>query len=491
MADALVLFPHQLFESNAALARDRVVYLIEDELYFRQYAFHKQKLVLHRASMRMHEQFLRRRGRRTVYLDAAAAPDMAAAMQAVVHGQPHEIHYIDPVDDWLERRLHEAAGACGAKLVRHDTSMFLATLGFLHEHFDGRRRASMSSFYIAQRKALNVLVSDDRPVGGRWSFDTDNRQRFPKGRQAPALPLPATNPFVEEAKRYVDSHFPHNPGLAAEFRYAVTYEDARRWLHDFLTQRFAGFGPYEDAIVAGESVLFHSCLSHLLNTGLLTPDEVVRTALEHAGEHAVSINSLEGFIRQIIGWREYMRAAYIFKGRRQRSRNFWRHDRALPRSFWSAQTGIEPLDAVIARVLRHAYAHHIERLMLLANFMLLAEIDPDHVYRWFMELFIDAYDWVMVPNVYGMALYADGGLITTKPYVAGSNYIRKMSDFRRGAWCAAWDGLFWRFLHRHREFFRANARLGVLVQQLERMDHERLETHLRNAENLLAHTLVA
>jgi deoxyribodipyrimidine photolyase-related protein len=180
-----------------------------------------------------------------------------------------------------------------------------------------------------------------------------------------------------------------------------------------------------------------------------------------------------------------MRASYMLQGRAQRSRNFWQHDRPLPASFWTGRTGIDPVDTVVGRVLRHAYAHHIERLMVLANFMNLCGFAPHDIYRWFMELFIDAYDWVMVPNVYGMALHADGGLITTKPYVSGSNYILKMSDFRGGAWAATWDGLFWEFIERHRAFFDANPRLGVMARQLDRMDASRRAQHRQHAQTFL------
>jgi deoxyribodipyrimidine photolyase-related protein len=280
----------------------------------------------------------------------------------------------------------------------------------------------------------------------------------------------------------VEQNFTDNPGSAAAFRYPVTYEDARRWLQDFVTTRLPSFGDYQDAISTHDSALFHSVLTPMLNVGLLTPREVLDAAL---GAENIPLNSLEGFVRQIIGWREFVRAAYILKGRRQRTRNFWKHERALPRAFWEASTGIDPIDAVIGRVLEHAYAHHIERLMILGNFMQLCGFRPDDVYRWFMELFIDAYDWVMVPNVYGMALYADGGLISTKPYIAGSNYVRKMSDFKQGPWCEVWDGLFWTFIARHRRFFAANQRIGPLVHQLERMPEEKYRQHLARAGQFL------
>jgi deoxyribodipyrimidine photolyase-related protein len=208
--------------------------------------------------------------------------------------------------------------------------------------------------------------------------------------------------------------------------------------------------------------------------------------LKFSENHDVALNSLEGFIRQVLGWREFMRAVYLQIGAEQRTANFWDCRNALPQSCYTARTAMEPVDAVIRRVLDNAFAHHIERLMVLGNFMLLCEIRPDEVYRWFMELFIDAYDWVMVPNVYGMSQYADGGRITTKPYVSSSNYVRKMSDFPRGAWCDIWDALFWRFVQKHQGIFARNPRMSIMVRQLQRMDQEKLKGHLGLAERYLA-----
>jgi deoxyribodipyrimidine photolyase-related protein len=486
MTAALLLFPHQLFESNRALAKGRHVYLVEDPLFFDQYAFHQQKLVLHRATMRMHADFLREPAARVSYLDSAHAPAMREVFAALLRDGVREVHVIDPVDDWLQQRLDRALRETGLRAVVHDTPMFLCTPGFLHRTLGGRRKLRMAQFYMQQRRDLGVLMEGGKPAGGRWSFDADNRKRLPKEIEPPGLPAVAGNAYVTEAQRYVAQRYAGNPGCVAQFAYPVTYADARAWLRDFLQRRFALFGDYEDAISSRSRTLFHSVLTPMLNTGLLTPREVLDAALEHARAQRLPLNSLEGFVRQVIGWREFMRGAYVFNGRAQRTRNFWGHRRRVPQSFWTGATGIAPVDLVIRRVLDHAYAHHIERLMVLANFMLLCELDPDDVYRWFMEMFIDAYDWVMVPNVYGMALHADGGLITTKPYISASSYILRMSDFGRGPWCEVWDGLFWRFIAQHAHFFEANPRLAVMSRQLERMDGHKRRAHLAAAEGFLA-----
>lgn len=463
---ALALFPHQLFEANLRLARGKSVYLVEDALYFRQLPFHKHKLVLHRAGMKAHAAALAGVAASVTYLDAARAPDMRSAIEAIAASAPAELHFVDPVDDWLERRLARETARRGLRLVPHATPMFLSDPGWLEAQFRGRRRTRMADFYAAQRRALGVLLEDGKPVGGRWSFDTENRKRLPAGLRVPEPARPKRSAAVDEACAYVDALFAGNPGDTADFGLPVTPEEARAGLREFVRERLPRFGDYEDAIAADQDVLYHSMLSIPLNCGLLEPREVLDAVL---GAQGVPLNSLEGFVRQLIGWREYVRGAYVHYGRAQRTRNFWSHQRPMPEAFWRGDSGIAPLDTVMRRVLRRGYCHHIERLMVLANFMNLCGIHPDEVYRWFMALFADAYDWVMVPNVYGMALHADGGRMTTKPYLSGSNYLLKMGDFRRGDWCATWDALYWSFIERHREFFEGNPRLALVPRQLDRM----------------------
>jgi deoxyribodipyrimidine photolyase-related protein len=221
----------------------------------------------------------------------------------------------------------------------------------------------------------------------------------------------------------------------------------------------------------------------MLNIGLLTPEQIISKALIIGQTKNIPLNSLEGFIRQIMGWREFIKIVYEREGTKQRTTNYWKFTRKIPASFWKGTTGIPPIDSTIHKILKTGYCHHIERLMVLGNFMLLCEFDPNEVYKWFMEMFIDAYDWVMVPNVYGMTQFADGGLMTTKPYISGSNYLMKMSDYEKGEWQGIWDGLFWRFMHEHRSFFLKNPRLGMLVGTFDKMSAEKQAAHLAKANN--------
>ena len=344
-----------------------------------------------------------------------------------------------------------------------------------------------TDFYKYQRQTRNILVDgNQKPRGGKWTFDDENRLKYPKGLTPPKIVFLQPSQFTDEAHAYTQQYFAHNYGtLNFAFLYPTTFAESRKWLHDFFKTRFADFGAYEDAIVSTEHFLHHSVLTPMLNVGLLTPQFIVDEALQYAENHDIPLNSLEGFIRQIIGWREFIRAVYELKGTEERTRNYWGFTQKIPASFWNGTTGIEPVDNTIKKVLETGYCHHIERLMVLGNFMLLCEFDPDDVHRWFMELFIDSYDWVMVPNVYGMSQYADGGLMATKPYISGSSYVMKMSDYKKGSWQEVWDALFWRFMNVHRDFFRKNPRLNMLLSTFDRMSNEKQNALMLKAENFL------
>ncbi|MGC9311861.1 MAG: FAD-binding domain-containing protein, partial [Sediminispirochaetaceae bacterium] len=279
--------------------------------------------------------------------------------------------------------------------------------------------------------------------------------------------------------RLIESTFPDHPGDTGGFYLPTTRSQAKEWMNTFFTERYHQFGPYEDAIHHNEVLGFHSLLSPLLNIGLLLPEEVLSRALEAD----VPLPSTEGFIRQIIGWREFIRGVYHTRESRG---NYFGHRRRLTEAWYAGTTGLPILDDTIRKVLRYGYVHHIERLMVLGNLMLLCEIDPDEVYRWFSELFIDADDWVMIPNVYGMSQYADGGVFATKPYIASSRYLLKMSTYRRGPWCDVIDGLYWRFVSLHREVFERNPRMKMMTSWLDKMDAERFNFIVKQAEDFIS-----
>ena len=483
-----IVFPHQLFEKYIFSSNCTAIYLVEEYLFFRQYNFHKQKIAFHRASMKFYESYLKEQNLNVVYIDSQNVLSDIRRLIAFLgdSGQTH-IEYIDTTDNWLEKRISETCATHSITATKHASPLFLNTPEQVQDYFSGKKRLFQTDFYKFQRQSRNILMEDSAtPLGGKWTFDTENRLRYPKGKTPPKVNFAEPNAFYIEAIRYTEQHFPDNYGILNQsIIYPSTFEKSRNWLHDFFKNRFSDFGIYEDAMVAGELVLNHSVLTPMLNVGLITPGQIIDETLNYASQNEVPLNSLEGFVRQISGWREFIRAVYHLKGTEERTKNFWGFSRKIPPSFWNGTTGIVPVDSTIKKVLETGYCHHIERLMVLGNFMLLCEFDPDEVYRWFMELFIDAYDWVMVPNVYGMSQFADGGLMATKPYISGSNYILKMSDFPKGDWQEVWDGLFWRFMHVHRGFFLQNPRLGMLVRSFDKMPELKQKTHLLNAENYL------
>jgi deoxyribodipyrimidine photolyase-related protein len=379
------------------------------------------------------------------------------------------LHIAELDDVYLEKNLNSLAKLLKFRLEIKPSPGFLTDLGDFKSLFKGKKNLRFETFYIHQRRKLALLLNEEgKPLGGKWSLDQENRKKLPRSIHIPKPFKARQGKEVKEAIAYVKQKYAKNPGSAELFNYPTTHSEAKKALQYFLKNRFALFGDYEDAIAQKEPILFHSCLSPLLNVGLLTPDLVIKEAIKYFENHKIPLNSAEGFIRQIIGWREFIRGAYSFIGEKERAANFFKHQRKIPQSFYEATTGILPVDETIKKLQNHAYVHHIERLMILGNFFLLCEIDPNEVYRWFMEFFIDSYDWVMVPNVYGMSQYADGGLMTTKPYFSSSNYLLKMSDYKKGEWCEIWDALFWRFMIKNRSFFAKQPRLSMLCQIAEK-----------------------
>lgn len=488
MKNIFFVFPHQLFKDISILKNADEIYLIEEWLFFKQYSFHKQKLVLHRASMKYYENYLRENNIKVQYIESTSDfNDIRNLISHMSQQKDLTLEYYDVCDDWLEQRINKSCNNHKVKIKKHDTPAFLNTSEELKKYFEGKKRFLQNDFYIQQRKKLNILIDkDQKPIGDKWSFDADNRLKYPKEKQAPAVEFPKSNVYYKEAVDYVEKHFTNNNGIISDnFIYPITHTDSESWMEQFFEKRFEEFGKYEDAIVKEEVLLNHSLLSPLMNNGLLTPSQVLNAVMKFAEANNISISSLEGFIRQVIGWREFIRGVYLYKGKLERTRNFLNFSKKIPASFYNAETGIEPIDCAIKNVTATGYCHHIERLMILGNFMLLCEFHPDEVYKWFMEMFIDAYDWVMVPNVYGMSQYADGGLMATKPYISGSSYVLKMSNYKKGNWADVWDALFWNFMNKQRNVIASNPRMAMLLKTYDKMSEAK-----KNNMELLVKSLV-
>ncbi|MGB3541664.1 cryptochrome/photolyase family protein [Rubrivirga sp.] len=481
MSTVALVYPNQLFDEHPAFeGADRAV-LHEDDLYFRDERYparnHKLRLVLHRATMRRYADRLRDAGLEVEYVAWADRVSTADLLKRFAEEDVETVRLCEPVDFVLEKRLHAGAAAADVDLEVVDTPLFLNTRQENADFFAGRKRYFMADFYKHQRRRLGIMVDGEgKPAGGKWSYDHDNRKKLTKAALEAVPPLPSVeqDAYATEAQAYVEEHFPDHVGASGPLPYPTDHDGAGRWLEVFVQERLEQFGPFEDAIEPGRSHLYHGVLTPMLNVGLLTPHQVLDAVLEADG---IPLNSLEGFVRQIIGWREYMRAVYDLEGVTMRNGNVWGFEREIPDAWYTGETGLAPVDDVIPRVLETGYANHIERLMVLGGALFLSRFHPRHVYRWFSEMFIDAYDWVMVSNTYGMSQHAAGPIITTKPYMSGSNYLRKMSHYPRGDWEAEWDGLYWTFLRDYRDELETYRRMSLVTGHLDRMSPEKLEAH--------------
>lgn len=480
---AALVYPHQLWRNHPAASHVDTVILVEDPLFFTQFRFHAQKLVLHRASMSEFLGFYRKQGKSVYRIEASQLKNTSDIGPLLQNMGIKGVKVVEPTDVWLRQGIVRGCKKCDIEIEWCTDSSFFTSREIIEEWAQTQKSFYFTNFYIQQRKRLNILLDKHKkPLGGKWTFDVENRKKLPKGISIPGIECLDERQSVKEAREYVEANFPEALGEIHPFLYPVTFEDSQEWLTTFITKRLRRFGDYEDAISSQEAFLFHSVLTPILNIGLLTPEEICQAAIENSQD--VPLNSLEGFIRQVIGWREFVRLVYCAVGSTQRTANSWDFSLALPESFYTGSTGVIPFDNSIKKVLKFGYCHHIERLMVLGNFMLLCEIAPDQVYQWFMEMFVDSYDWVMVPNIYGMSQHADGGLMTTKPYISGSSYILRMSNYKKGTWCEIWDALYWRFIDRQREFFSKNPRMRVMTAQLDKMGSNR-ERHLRIADDFL------
>lgn len=490
----LLLFGNQLFHPRHLPPAGTVrVVLVEDERMCRRYAWHKQKLAFLLAAMRDHAATLRAAGYRVDHHPLEQGCNWRDAVSAalVESGSRTLVHFAVE-NPQLNRAIETFAARQALRLEVLESPMFLGTRADFEAHLAEHGAPRMATFYRAQRIRHGILMNAaGEPVGGRWSFDPDNRARLPRS-VTPPSPLrirPSAN--AAAARALVADRFADHPGRLDATWLPTTHAQADAWLEDFLVNRFPAFGTYEDALSERSPFVYHSALAPLLNVGLLTPRDVLERALDHAARADVPINSLEGFVRQILGWREFVRGVYHHFYRPMQSRNIWNADRKLTDSWYTGTTGIAPLDHVIGKTLDYGWAHHIERLMIAANLMNLAGIEPQEVYRWFMEMFVDAYDWVMVPNVFGMGLTSEGGIFTTKPYICGSNYLRKMSDFKPGPWCDVMDGLLWRFVANHEGTLKANQRLAPMVANLPRVARKRPEIFSLAEDFIDTHTRAA
>lgn len=486
----LVLFGNQLFPiEQIEQTNSDAVFMAESEAMCRRYRAHRHKILLILSAMRSEADALREAGHLLHYTkieDAGARPFMSLLSQHIDGRGYEELVHFELDSPRMLASLDDLCTSHGLRRIPVESPMFLTSREDFSRYRAKYKRLFMADFYRWQRQRMGVLLDEDRkPIGGRWSFDEENRKKLPKQLVPPEVHRPQWTAHTKALVETVNTLFPEHPGDATAFWLPTTAAQAEDALETFLEERFRFFGDYEDALSKEHATVYHSVLSAILNIGLLTPSRVIERALEYAAAREIPLNSLEGFVRQIIGWREFIRGVWNTLPASHWDQNFWGHDRKLTERWYDGTTGVPPLDDAIRRASATGYNHHIERLMVVGNLMLLCRVAPIAAYRWFMEMYVDSADWVMAPNVYGMALYSEGGSFTTKPYICGSSYLRKMSDYRKGPWCDTVDGLYWSFVDDHRSFFASNPRSKMMLRTLERIDADRKERIFSAADDFV------
>lgn len=451
---------------------------------------HKKKIAFLFSAMRHFARHLQEQGYSVIYTKLDD-PDNAGSFRgevqrAIAKLQPHNVVVTHPgeyrvlmdIDGWQEH--------FGLPVEILPDDRFLCTPKQFKEWCQGRRQLRMEYFYREMRKHLNILMDGNAPVGGAWNFDAENRKPPTQGLEIAAPCTHQQDAITREVMDLVANRFPDHFGDLEPFYFAVTRSQALRVLQQFIDQRLLHFGDYQDAMLEGEPWMFHSHISFYLNIGLLSPLECVQAAESAYRQQRAPLNAVEGFIRQIIGWREYVRGIYWLSMPEYAQRNFFRARRRLPDFYWTADTEMNCLHQCVSETRQHAYAHHIQRLMVLGNFALLAGIDPEEVNEWFLIVYADAYEWVELPNVTGMILFADGGRLASKPYAAGGSYINKMSNYckgcryhvseKNGPNACPFNYLYWDFLARNRDRLQSNHRLGMIYKTYDRMSPQKKQT---------------
>ncbi len=353
----------------------------------------------------------------------------------------------------------------------------------------------MEFFYRHMRRRTGWLMENDEPVGERWNFDRENRKALPAGLSLPPRKGFRPDTVTRQVMELVEARFPENFGQLETFRWGVTRKQARAALNHFIKDCLPHFGDYQDAMKAGEPLLYHGLIAPYLNVGLLHAEEVCQAALKALAKEAAPLPAVEGFVRQILGWREFIRGVYWLRMPAYGRTNALGARRPLPAFYWTAETDMNCMADTLAGTRRHGYAHHIQRLMITGNFALLAGIDPAAVEAWYLSVYVDAFEWVELPNTHGMALFADGGVLSSKPYAASGSYVNRMSDYcrpcvydpgvREGEKACPFNYLYWHFFITHEKKLRPNARLGMTYRNLDRMDAERRRRIMRQATSFL------
>ena len=460
---------------------------------------HKQKILFLFSAMRHFAQALEEDGLNVTYIqydDPKNAGSLGSEIEKALQKKPFDRLIVTECGEW---RLAEEIKTWKQRFnldveVREDTR-FVCTLPEFNKWAEGRKALRMEYFYREMRQKTGLLMNGDEPAGKQWNFDADNRKKLPKDYSLPLRPEIEQTDIVRNVINLVEEHFNDHFGNAEKSRYAVTRDGALRELDWFIEEALPNFGDYQDAMATGEDFLHHSKFSAYLNAGLLTAMEVCRAAEEAWEEGRAPLNAVEGFIRQIIGWREYVRGLYWREMPDYAKLNFFEAKRPLPDFYWTGDTQMHCLSEAVRNTHDHAYAHHIQRLMITGNFALLAGISPDALSEWYLIVYADAYEWVELPNTHGMAIYADGGVMASKPYAASGSYINRMSNYckscsykvtgKTGDDACPFNYLYWNFIEENRDKLEGNGRMGLVFKNLDKKSEDERKDIRKSARKFL------
>ena len=486
-----IILGNQLFPLNEiSNYKDSYFFMAEDKELCTYEKHHKHKLILFLSSMRKYASELKSKKFNVTYYQLnkkninLTYEDKLS--EFIKSKNISEINMFEVEDKFFEKRILRFCKKNNIKINFLESPMFLNTRSDFKKYLSKVKKPFMATYYKQQRIEKNILMNGDKPIGEKWSFDEENRKKIPDNILIPSMPNFTEDADVKDVKKTVDDFFPNHPGNVSSYWLGSSRKDALKTLDVFIKDKIINFGDYEDAVKKNSPFLLHSVLSPYLNVGLITPKEIIKKILDTGKNKKIPLNSLEGFIRQVIGWREFMRGIYQNYDDKLENTNFFNHQRKLTDDWYNGTTGIDPIDDAIKDVNKYGYAHHIIRLMHLSNVMTLSQLHPKEIYKWFMEMFVDSSDWVMSPNVFGMGTFSDGGIFSTKPYICGSNYIIKMSNYKKGSWSDIVDGLYWNFIHINKDILEKNPRMGMVMMSYRKLKEDRKDYLLKIANEFIA-----
>lgn len=480
-------------------AQDRILMaeLHDEATYVRH---HKKKIAFIFSAMRHFAQELRTSGWTVDYVTLDAPENKgsfcAQVANAVGHHQPERIIVTTPGEWRVLHNIEKWQTQCSVPVDILPDHRFLSTPAAFQAWAAGRKQLRMEYFYRDMRRQTGLLMDGDQPLGGKWNFDSDNRKPAAADLFMPRPRTYKPDSITQDVLTLVQARFGHHFGDLEPFWFAVTRADAEAAFTAFVDHALANFGDFQDAMLAGEPFLYHAVIAHYINCGLLDPLRVCKQVEAAYLAERVPLNAAEGFIRQIIGWREYVRGIYWLKMPGYERQNFFDHHRPLPEFYWTAETEMACVKAAVTQTRQQAYAHHIQRLMVTGNFALLAGIDPHALHEWYLSVYSDAYEWVELPNTIGMSQFADGGLLASKPYAASGAYINRMSNYcgsctydvaqRTGAQSCPFNSLYWSFIARNRDRIGNNPRMAQMVRTYDRFSADEQQRISDSASTFLA-----